>query len=154
MSCKAEQFGCGGLEDRRDVIVGQAGFLHIGHGLAELVSCLVNVAGSEREHEIKALEPQADHDRIRELSRVIGQLRKVAPAGKTDAIRLVAADLDKLRMSEFKTGRDIEEINQRLSTSDSDRVQQYDRERRQYEKIVSEFAAKLADLDIPEDNNR
>jgi DNA sulfur modification protein DndD len=102
---------------------------------------------AEREHQINALEPQADHDRIRELSRVIGQLRKVAPAGKTDAIRLIAADLDKLKMSDFKTGRDIDEINQRLSTSDSDRVQQYDREKRQYEKVVSELAAKLAHLE-------
>jgi DNA sulfur modification protein DndD len=101
----------------------------------------------ERSEEVDVLRPRADNDRIRELARVIGQLRKVAPAGKTDAIRVVSKDLDQLRFKEFKTGGAIDEITQRLSSSDSAQVQQYDREKRQYEKVVAELAAKLESME-------
>jgi DNA sulfur modification protein DndD len=103
---------------------------------------------AERSDAVDVLRPQADNERIREIARVIGQLRRVAPAGKTDAIRVVSKDLDKLKFKEFKTGGAIDEIAQRLSSSDSAQVQQYDREKRQYEKVVGELAAKLEALEI------
>jgi DNA sulfur modification protein DndD len=106
----------------------------------------------QRSQDVEALRPAADHERIREIARVVGQLRKVAPAGKTDAIRVVSKDLDRLKFKEFKTDSALDEIAQRLSSSDSAKVQQYDREKRQYEKLVGELEAKLSAIEAQQHN--
>jgi DNA sulfur modification protein DndD len=93
------------------------------------------------------LRPMANHERIRELARVIGQLRKVAPAGKTDAIRVVSKDLDRLKFREYKTTSQISEINERLSSSDTAQGQQFDRDKRRYEKLVEELEDRLRLID-------
>jgi DNA sulfur modification protein DndD len=101
----------------------------------------------DRSQAVATLSPVADQERIRELVRVIGQLRRVSPAGKTDAIRVVSKDLDNLRFKEFKAGGQISDIEQRLSSSDSAKVQQYDREKHQYEKLVAELEIRIKSIE-------
>lgn len=99
------------------------------------------------EMHVAELEPEAHYARIEELTRVIDQLRSVAPAGKTDAVRLASADLDKLRLKEYRNSRELDDISERISGSDSARVLEYDLGKRQHEKLVAELSAELGRLD-------
>lgn len=96
------------------------------------------------EQRIEDLAPLADAERVRELSGVIRQLRKVAPAGKVDAIRMVEAELGRIQMDAYKNRQDLERVEQRLGSINTDEMLAYDADRRRFDKLAAQITSKLA----------
>lgn len=120
---------------------------HCGQMLPEENRARVRAEIADLSRTVDELTPQADHERLQELSGIIRQLRAVAPAGKEDAVRLVEKDLDEIHITRYRVEQDLKRVEERLRSIDTEELLQHGREADRLERLIGEQNAKLREIE-------
>lgn len=95
----------------------------------------------------EGLRVKADVVRIRELDRVIGQMRTVAPARVVRNVTRAEEQIGEAKLARNKARREIEAIQHRLAGLNTAPMHEYDRERSRYQELMASAKEALGRLE-------
>lgn len=99
-----------------------------GRGLEEPERARLRSELKNLQTEISEVEKTADAERFQTLAGILRQLRRVAPAGITSAVKDIEADLARLDLDTYKANEHIEAAERKLRGIKIEQVIEWDRE--------------------------
>ncbi|MCB0337813.1 MAG: hypothetical protein KDD62_15960, partial [Bdellovibrionales bacterium] len=84
-----------------------------------------------------------DRERLDKLQGIVTNLRKVAPAGVTEGIRILEEQIDESLVKQEKANREIKEVIKRLGNVDAKEVRNYEQQRSSYETEIGTLQEKI-----------